>query len=116
MFRIFVSNILKMNIYNKSSLIEFYKKHADSKIPFEIWYEDITAKSWKTPNELKKAYGGSISILKNYRAVFDIKGNDYRLIAEINYEHGWIFIKFLGTHKEYDKVDANTVDLYKRKK
>ncbi|MDP2388515.1 MAG: type II toxin-antitoxin system HigB family toxin [Bacteroidota bacterium] len=105
-----------MNIYNKSSIIEFFKKHADSKIPLEIWYEEVFGKNWKSPNELKQSYGGSVSILKNSRVVFDIKGNDYRLVAAINYENKWVFIKFIGTHQQYDRIDANTIDLYKSTK
>ncbi len=105
-----------MNIYNKSSVIAFYSKHADSKLALKIWYEDVESKNWKTPNELKKAFGGSVIILKNSRAVFDIKGNDYRLVAAINYEQGWLFIKFIGTHSEYDKIDTDTIDIYKSKK
>ena len=102
-----------MNIYNKSSVIEFNKKHGDSKVPLEVWYEEIELKEWKTPNQLKQDYGGSVSILKNSRAVFDIKGNDYRIVTAINYENGWVFIKFIGTHGGYDKIDANTINLYK---
>lgn len=105
-----------MNIYNKSSLIEFYKKHADAKIPLEVWHEELELKKWKSPNQLKQDYGGNVSILKNGRAVFGIKGNNYRIITAIHYEHGWVFIKFIGTHTEYDKVDANAIDLYKSTK
>ncbi|HEY1054296.1 MAG TPA: type II toxin-antitoxin system HigB family toxin [Emticicia sp.] len=104
-----------MNIYNKSSIIQFYKKHADAKLPLEIWHEEVQSKIWKTPNQIKQDYGGSVSILKNSRAVFDIKGNDYRLVAAINYENEWVFIKFIGTHTEYDKIDADTIDAYKPK-
>ncbi len=86
-----------MNVYNKSSIIEFYKKHSDAKIPLQVWYEEIEFGTWKTPNELKQYYGGSLSVLKNSRVVFDIKGNDYRLVAAVNYENGWLFIKFIGT-------------------
>ena len=105
-----------MNIYNRSSIISFYKKHADAKIPLEVWYEEVGPKSWKSPNQLKDDYGGSVSILKNSRAVFDIKGNDYRIVAAINYENGWVLIKFIGTHGKYDDIDADTVDMYKPKK
>lgn len=102
-----------MNIYNKRSVVEFYKKHGNAKVPLEIWYEDLEAKRWKNPNQLKQDYGGTVSILKNGRVVFDIKGNDYRLVTAINYEQGWVFIKFIGTHAQYDRIDSNTVDLYK---
>jgi mRNA interferase HigB len=89
---------IAMNIYNRSPIIEFYSKHAHAKLALEVWYEDVTLKHWKSPNHLKKDYGGNVSILKNNRVVFDIKANDFRLVAAINYEHGWIFIKFIGTH------------------
>ncbi|HEX8515802.1 MAG TPA: type II toxin-antitoxin system HigB family toxin [Bacteroidia bacterium] len=105
-----------MNIYNRSSIIEFYTKHGDAKIPLEVWYEEVGSKKWKSPNQLKQDYGGSVSILKNSRAVFDVKGNDYRVITAINYENGWVLIKFIGTHREYDNIDADTVDMYKPKK
>lgn len=105
-----------MNIYNKGSIIEFFRKHGDSKIPLEIWYEEVEVKEWKSPNQLKSDFGGNVSILKNNRAVFDIKGNDYRIVTAINYENGWVFIKFIGTHGGYDKIDADTIDLYKPKR
>lgn len=105
-----------MNIYNKSSIIEFYKKHPDSKIPLEIWFEEVESKSWKTPNEVKRDFGGNASVLKNSRVVFNVKGNDYRLVAAINYENGWVFIKFIGTHVEYDHIDSNTINVYKPRK
>ena len=105
-----------MNIYNKSSIVEACKKYKSAKLALEIWYEEVQSKIWKTPNQLKQEYRGNISILKNSRVVFNIKGNDYRLVAAINYEHGWLFIKFIGTHVEYDKIDANKIDLYKPKR
>lgn len=88
----------------------------DSKVPLQIWYEEVQSKSWKKPNDPKKDYGGNVSILKNSRPVFNIKGNDYRIVAAINYESGWLFIKFIGTHNEYDKIDANTIDVYNPQK
>ncbi len=104
-----------MNIYNRSSIVEYYKKHALAKTPLEIWFEEVENNSWSSPNKLKSHFGRSVSILKNGRVVFDIKGNDFRLIAAINYENAWVFIKFIGTHAEYDQVDANAVDRYKSK-
>jgi mRNA interferase HigB len=104
-----------MNLYNRSSIIEFYRKHNDAKIPLQIWFEEIESRRWKSPNKLKQYYGGTISILKNSRAVFNVKGNNYRIVVVINYEKNWMFIKFIGTHAAYDRIDANTVDLYKKK-
>jgi mRNA interferase HigB len=64
--------------------------------------------TWETPNDVKKTFA-SASILKDNRVVFNIKGNSYRLVAKFNYLKQWIFIRFIGTHKEYDKIDANTI-------
>ena len=72
--------------------------------------DDATKADWKTPAEIKVQYR-SASILKDRRVVFNIKGNSYRLIVAIAYQRGWIFVKFIGTHKEYDAVDADTIDL-----
>jgi mRNA interferase HigB len=63
---------------------------------------------WKSPNDVKTTYA-NVSVLKNQRLVFNIKGNSYRLIAKFNFEKQWIFIRFLGTHHEYDKINANTI-------
>jgi len=104
-----------MNIYNRSSIIEFYSKHPEAKIPLEVWYEDVSSKKWTTPHDCKTDNGGKVSILKNNRVVFDIRVNIYRLVATINYENGWLFIKFIGTHSAYDRIDANTVDFFHRK-
>ena len=104
-----------MNIHNKSSLAGFWKKHADCKEVLELWYDDVSELEWMKPNDVKKAYV-SASIIKNDRVVFNMKGNKYRLIVEMNYTKGWAFVKFIGTHTEYDKVNAETVDLYKAKR
>ena len=101
-----------MNIYNKSSVTEACKKYKNAKLALEIWYEEVLSKKWKTPNQIKQEYRGNVSILKNSRVVFNIKGNDFRLVAVINYENGWVFIKFIGTHIEYDEIDANTINIY----
>lgn len=104
-----------MNIYNRSSLISFYLKHDDCKEVLEKWYHDVLIKKWRKPGDVTKDFNTARAI-KNNRVIFKINENDYRLIAEINYQKGWLFIKFIGTHALYDKTDAETVDLFKRKK
>jgi mRNA interferase HigB len=100
-----------MNIYNRSSLKGFYEKHPDCRETLEKWYHDVLAKKWKRPGEVTRDFNTARTI-KNHRAIFKINGNDYRLIAEINYPKGWVFIKFIGTHASYDKVDAALVDMF----
>jgi len=99
---------LVKRILSKKKIREFWQSYPDSKSYLETWYETANKAIWKTPNEIKEFYA-TVTILKNSRVVFNIKGNDYRLIAKINYEKQWIFIRFIGTHKEYDKIDANTI-------
>ena len=81
----------------------------------ESWYHDVLEKDWKKPNDVIKDYNTARTI-KNDRVVFEINGNDFRLIVQIQYQKAWVFVKFIGTHSEYDKVNAETVDLYKKKK
>ncbi|MBK6400348.1 MAG: type II toxin-antitoxin system HigB family toxin [Bacteroidetes bacterium] len=100
-----------MNIHNQGTLIKFWKKHADSKKVLELWYNDVCSKKWKKPNEVTLDFA-SADILTNDRVVFNIKGNKYRLVASINYHKGWLFIKFIGTHVEYNKIDATTIEVY----
>lgn len=95
-------------IVSKRTIREFYQKHPDAKDYLETWYQAAKKATWREPNDIKSFYA-SVSILKNSRVVFNIKGNNYRLIAKIHYEKQWLFIRFIGTHKEYDSIDANTI-------
>ena len=103
-----------MNIYNPSSLIAFYKKHPDCKETLEKWYHDVLSKSWRKPGDITRDFNTARTVKNNSnRAIFKINENDYRLIVEVNYQKGWVFIKFIGTHAEYDKADANAVNKFK---
>jgi mRNA interferase HigB len=103
-----------MNIYNRSSLLTFYKRHPDCKDSLEKWYHDVASKTWKKPNDIIRDFNTARTI-KNNRVIFGINHNDYRLIAEINFIKGWVFVKFIGTHAEYDRIDATTINLFKSK-
>lgn len=95
-------------IIAKRTLREFWEMHAESEQYLKTWYETAKSSEWLSPNDIKQTYANA-SILKDSRVVFNIKGNDYRLIVKFNYERQWAFIRFIGTHTEYDKIDANTV-------
>ena len=95
-------------IFAKSALREYWEKHPDSEQYLKTWYDTVMSSDWKTPNDVKQTYANA-SILKNGRAVFNIKGNSYRLIVKFNFEKQWAFIRFIGTHTEYDIIDANTI-------
>lgn len=95
-------------IIAKRTLREFWNKHPDSEQYLKTWYLTAKHADWNSPNDIKKFYANA-SILKNGRVVFNIKGNDYRLIVKFNYQRHWAFIRFIGTHSEYDKIDANNI-------
>jgi len=97
-----------MRVIAKKILREFWGKYTDSEQQLKSWYSETSKANWKSPNELKAEYT-KVSILKSGRAVFNICGNKYRLIVDINYERQWMFIRFIGTHDEYDKVDADKI-------
>ena len=89
-------------------LKEFWKKHSDAEQPLRAWYAEAKSADWKKPADITKVYR-TASILANNRAVFNIKGNDYRLIVTINYAYRIVYIRFIGTHKEYDKINAEEI-------
>jgi len=95
-------------IFVKSTLKLFWEKYPDSEQYLKTWYDTALNSDWKSPNDVKRIYANA-SILKDNRIVFNIKGNSYRLVAKINFEKQWIFIKFIGNHNQYDKIDANTI-------
>lgn len=99
-----------MRIIAKSHLRDFWTAHPDAEQPLRAWHDEVENAGWTTPADIKAVYG-SASILKNRRVVFNIKGNDYRLIVAIAYKFGAVYIKFIGTHSEYDAVDAETVEM-----
>ncbi len=89
----------------------FYKVHPECKDSLEKWYHDVISKNWKKPGDVTRDFSKARTI-KNNSAIFEVNHNDYRLIAEINYQKAWVFIKFIGSHAEYDKVDAKLVNLF----
>ena len=97
-----------MRIISKKILRDFWSAHADSEQQLKSWFQEISNAEWKNPNEVKKEYP-SASILNDNRIVFNIKGNSYRLIVRINYNYQMIWIRFIGTHAEYDKINANEI-------
>jgi mRNA interferase HigB len=97
-----------LRVIAKRTLREFWKQNPDSQQQLLAWYHEASKAQWTNPNEIKAQYA-SASILKNSRVVFNICGNNYRLIVEINFPRQWVFIRFIGTHKMYDKIDANTI-------
>lgn len=97
-----------MRVISKKILREFWEKHSDSEQQLKAWYQETSNAEWNSPNDIKTEYP-SASILADNRVVFNIKGNNYRLIVRINYDYGMTWIRFVGTHAEYDKIDATKI-------
>jgi mRNA interferase HigB len=97
-----------LRIIAKKTLKDFWKVHSDSEQPLKCWYNEVRKSGWRNPNEIKVVYP-SASILPANRIVFNIKGNKYRLIVKINYNYQIAWIRFIGTHKEYDKINSEKI-------
>lgn len=99
-----------MRIIAKSTLKAFWQKkeYSDSEQPLKIWYQEASKADWNTPNEVKAQYGNA-SIIGNNRVVFNIAGNKYRLIVAANFKYKCMYVCFIGTHKQYDAVNAEEV-------
>jgi mRNA interferase HigB len=97
-----------VRIISRKTLREFWEKHPDAQQPLQAWYFDAKHSRWKSPTEIKNIYRNA-SFLADNRVVFNIKGNKYRVVAAVQYDFGVVYIRFVGTHKEYDKIDAATI-------
>jgi len=97
-----------MRIIARRTLREFWERHAAAEQPLKAWFREAAASEWAGPEDVKRRYSHA-SILKGNRVVFNIGGNKYRLIVQISYDYKVIYIRFVGSHEAYDKVDAETV-------
>jgi mRNA interferase HigB len=97
-----------LRVIAKKILRDFWFVHADCEQQLKSWFQETSKSEWKNPNEIRKEYP-SASILNDNRFVFNIKGNNYRLIVKINFDYQMVWIRFIGTHAEYDKIDANEI-------
>ena len=97
-----------MNIISKRTLVKFYEENPQAKSALEVWHSDARKSTWSSPADIKKIYSSS-SFLSDNRVVFNIKGNDYRLIVRIDYPRKIVRVKFVGTHAQYDKIDAKEI-------
>ena len=97
-----------MRIISRKALRVFWEKHPDARQSLQAWYADVKHANWKSPTDIKKIYRNA-SFVANNRVVFNIMGNKYRVIIAVQYKFRIVFIRFVGTHQEYDHVDAATV-------
>jgi len=99
---------INLRVIAKRTLRDFWIKHADIEQQLTSWYRETEKAEWNSINELKTEYPNA-SILKDNRIAFNIKGNNYRLIVKFNFEFQICWIRFIGTHAEYDKINANKI-------
>ncbi len=97
-----------MRIIAKRALRECWERYPDAKNPLLAWYHEVLKEDWDTPAKIKAKYGNA-SIVDDNRVIFNIKGNAYRLVGKINYRYRIVYVRFVGTHAEYDEVDVQEV-------
>ena len=97
-----------MRVIAKKTIKNFWINYSDCEQQLKTWYQEATDSSWKSPADIKRLYP-SASILADNRVVFNIKGNTYRIVVRINYDYSIIWIRFIGTHAQYDKIDATQI-------
>ena len=97
-----------MHVISRKTLQDFWERVPDSEVALRAWFHEAEGASWQNSAELKSKYG-SASIVSSERVVFNICGNKYRLVVRVNYTSGAVLIRFVGTHREYDKIDVGAV-------
>lgn len=97
-----------MRVISIKKLKDFWQKHADSEQALKSWYVEAKKSDWQKPNDIVIEYP-SVSFISNNRVVFNIKGNKYRLICVIKYDFKILYIRFIGTHADYDKINAEEI-------
>ncbi len=97
-----------MRVIAKSALRSFWEKHKDAENTLKGWYEEAARATWKTPSDIKAAYA-TASFLSHNRVVFNIRGNHYRLVVHVRYDIERVYIRFVGTHADYDRIAALTI-------
>ena len=100
-----------MRVIATRHLRDFSLRHADAASALRAWAREARNAEWKTPQDIKNRFASS-SFLRGNRVVFNLKGNEYRLVVAVAYRFGIVFIKFVGTHAEYDAIDAETVEMH----
>lgn len=98
-----------MHIVARRTLREFWERHAQAETPLRVWFARASKADWLGPADVKADFGATVDFVADNRVVFDIAGNKYRLVVHMMYGRRRALIKFVGTHAEYDRIDAGTV-------
>jgi mRNA interferase HigB len=97
-----------MRIIAKRTLRKFWKNHPDAEGPLRAWHQEALRAKWPNPHEIKGQHRNA-SVIQGGRVVFNIAGNKYRLVVKINYAYGIVYVRFIGTHRQYDQIDVETI-------
>jgi len=98
-----------MQVIAKRTLRLFWGRHAQAEGPLRSWHAQVTRVGWKGPADVKVMFGSTVDFVADNRVIFDIGGNKYRLVVHVAYRFKRVLIKFVGTHKEYDRIDPGKV-------
>ena len=97
-----------MRILSRGTLRDFWRRHPDAEGPLKAWFAEVARSEWKTMSDIKKQYA-TASVVDSERVVFNIGGNKYRLVVWVNYAYRVVYVRFIGTHVQYDRIDAQTI-------
>src|SRR6266566_986181 len=97
-----------MRVISRKPLNEFAKRYPEAKAELDAWFHEAEAARWTTPAQIKEQYGNA-SILKGSRVVFNICGNKFRIVVKINYPYSIVYVRFAGTHRDYDQINAEKI-------
>ena len=101
-------NFSVVRIIARRTLKDFWDKHADVEQPLRAWFTEVKRAKWESPQDIRRRYK-TASILRNNRVVFNIKGNRYRLVVSVRYDFQIVYVRFIGTHQEYDRINAEEI-------
>ncbi|MDR3515125.1 MAG: type II toxin-antitoxin system HigB family toxin [Azospirillaceae bacterium] len=98
-----------MQIIALRTLRQFWDRYPQAEIPLRVWYSRVRAADWTGPDDVKAEFGSTVDFVADSRVIFDIGGNKYRLVVHVAYKFGRVLVKFVGTHREYEAIDATVV-------
>jgi mRNA interferase HigB len=103
-----------MLVIARRTLRLFWRRYPQAEGPLRVWYAIVKNARWSGPQDVKRQFGSAVDFVGDNRAIFDIGGNKYRLVAHVSYRFGRVLVKFIGTHAEYDRIDPETVKWRRR--
>ena len=99
---------ISMRIFTEQAMKEFAERNPSSKTALQVWCKVVRKSEWRSLSDIKDTFN-SVDYLGNQRFVFNIKGDEYRLVAVVKFSIGFVYIRFIGTHKDYDKIDCKSI-------